>query len=88
MNLLPGRNERDAFEYFRHPQCRKPVWHKGGAVRGQAGDRIRIKTSEPLIMAQTAGSTGPAEETLLQQMERNIFQWEMLQTHYVNSTSI
>jgi hypothetical protein len=47
-----------------------------------------LKTSEPLIMAQSAESAAPAEETLLQQMERNIFQWEMLQSHYVNPKSI
>jgi hypothetical protein len=47
-----------------------------------------LKTSEPLIMAQSAASAAPAADSLLQQMERNIFQWEMLQAHYVNPKSI
>jgi hypothetical protein len=55
-----------------------------------------LKTSETSIMAQSAASAAPADvsllhqadDSLLQQMERNIFQWEMLQAHYVNPKSI
>ena len=47
-----------------------------------------LKISEPVVMAQSAESAAPADESLLQQMERNIFQWEMLQAHYVNPKSI
>ena len=47
-----------------------------------------LKTGEQLIMAQSAGSAAPAADTLLQQIERNIFQREMLESHYVNPKSI
>jgi hypothetical protein len=47
-----------------------------------------LKTSEPLIMTQSAERAVPAADSLLQQMERNIFQWEMLQAPYVNPKSI
>jgi hypothetical protein len=56
-----------------------------------------LRTSEPLIMAQSAESAVPAAlaesaaptaDFLLQQIERNIFQREMLEAHYVNPKSI
>jgi hypothetical protein len=56
-----------------------------------------LKTGEPLIMAQSAESTAsaalvesaaPVDDSLLQQIERNIFQREMLEAHYVNPKSI
>jgi hypothetical protein len=47
-----------------------------------------LKFSEPLVMAQSAEFAAPADDSLLQQIERNIFQREMLQAHYVNPKSI
>ena len=47
-----------------------------------------LKTGESLIMAQSAASSVPAADSLLQQLERNISQREMLQAHYVNPKSI
>jgi hypothetical protein len=47
-----------------------------------------LKTSEPLIMAQSAESAAPVPNSLLQQMEWSIFQREMLQAPYVNPKSI
>ena len=47
-----------------------------------------VETGEPLIMARSARSPAPTEQTLLQQMDQNIFQREMLQAHYVNSRSL
>jgi hypothetical protein len=56
-----------------------------------------LKTSQPLIIAQSAESAVPAalaesvmpaDDLLLQQIERNIFQREMLEAHYVNPKSI
>ena len=47
-----------------------------------------FKTSEPLILAQSAASAAPEAGSLLQQIERNISQREMLQAHYVNPKSI
>ena len=47
-----------------------------------------LKTSEPLIMAQSAERAAPAADSLLLQIERNIFQREMSQAHYVNPKSI
>ena len=43
-----------------------------------------LKTSEPLIMAQSEESAAPADDSPLQQIERNIFQREMLEVHYAN----
>ena len=47
-----------------------------------------LKTSEPLILAQSAKSAVPAAGSLLLQIERNIFQREMFEAHYVNPKSI
>jgi hypothetical protein len=55
-----------------------------------------LKTSEPLVMAQSTESAVPADDSLLQppddsflqQIERNMFQREMLQAPYVNPKSI
>jgi hypothetical protein len=56
-----------------------------------------LKTSQPLVMAQSAESAMPAalaknvmpaDDLLLQQIERNMFQREMLEAHYVNPKSI
>ena len=47
-----------------------------------------LKFNEPLIMAQSAERAAPAADSLLQQIERNIFQREMLEAHYVNPKSI
>ena len=63
-----------------------------------------LKTSEPLVMAQSTESPAPADDSLLQpaddsflqpaddsflqQIERNMFQREMLQAPYVNPKSI
>ena len=47
-----------------------------------------LKTSEPLIMAQSAEGAAPATDLMLQQMERNILQREMLQAEYVNPKGI
>ncbi len=47
-----------------------------------------LKTSETLIMAESAESAAPAANSLLQQIERYIFQREMLEAHYVNPKSI
>ena len=58
-----------------------------GAI-GAIGAIGVLKTSEQLIMVQSAESSVPAADSLLQQMERNFFQWEMLQAHYVNPKSI
>jgi hypothetical protein len=40
-----------------------------------------LKTSEPLIMAQSPVRAVPTAHSIMQQMEQNIFQWEMLQAH-------
>ncbi len=47
-----------------------------------------LKTSEPLILAQSAASAAPEAGSLLQQIERNISRREMLQARYVNPKSI
>ena len=47
-----------------------------------------LKTSQPLFMAQSAASAASAAGSLPQQIERNIFQREMLQAHYINPKSM
>ena len=47
-----------------------------------------LKTNEPLVLARSVEGDTPATDLMLQQMERNIFQREMLQAHYVNPKSI
>ena len=47
-----------------------------------------LKTSAPLVLAQPVDGDAPATDFMLQQMERNIFQREMLEVHYVNPKGI
>jgi hypothetical protein len=47
-----------------------------------------LKAIEPVVLTQSVESDTPATDLMLQQMERNIFQREMLQAHYVNPKSI
>jgi hypothetical protein len=47
-----------------------------------------LKTSKPLMLAQSAEGAVPAADLLLQQIERNISRREELQAQYVNPKSI
>ena len=47
-----------------------------------------LKISSPLVLAQSVDGNIPPTDFMLQQMERNIFQREMLEVHYVNPKGI